>query len=95
MISASNCQTPYKKLTRIVKGPIVNSEAVQFLHKRLYEFHNASPRPKTIIPKGNSSNGDSTRSRVSLESSWNCWISGHQSGDDRFNPKFDHNLLGM
>ena len=23
MISASKCQTPYKKLTRIVKGPIV------------------------------------------------------------------------
>ena len=24
MISASNCQTPYKKLTRIVKGPSVS-----------------------------------------------------------------------
>ena len=25
MIQASNCQTPYKKLTRIVKGPINNT----------------------------------------------------------------------
>ena len=25
MISASHCQTPYKKLTRIVKGPIFRS----------------------------------------------------------------------
>ena len=35
MISASNCQTPYKKLTRIVKGPNIRVGCLpQFLTNR-------------------------------------------------------------
>ena len=39
MISASNCQTPYKKLTRIVKGPII----------KLSMHHKVRGRPHNIL----------------------------------------------
>ena len=38
MISASNCQTPYKKLTRIVKAPNIGSSKIPAIFALFHLF---------------------------------------------------------
>ena len=51
MISASNCQTPYKKLTRMVKGPYVVFLANYDLNQRFEKFDLLTKKCISTPPK--------------------------------------------